>query len=93
MKDHQESTENLILTKQEEQSKRLARIEDILNDSLIGENYKTFSPKEIAEQLRVHYSTVLEWIKDRKLRPIQDTKYRVSGLEIKRFIRENPKYS
>lgn len=58
---------------------------------LVDSNLNTlYRPKEVAKKINVHHYTVLDWLKQGRLVAIEGTK--VSGWELERFLRENPKY-
>lgn len=83
----------LILTKIEELAIQFGRMEKKFDHSIGADIYKIFSPKKVADKNGASYATVLEWIKDGKFIPIAGTKYRITGIEIKRFIEDSSKYS
>lgn len=90
----------LILSKLEEVldqlewiERKMSKIEETIDKSIISVDYKLFTPREISERIGVHYNTVLEWIKQGKLVPMEGGKGKVSGLEIKRFIETHSKYT
>lgn len=53
-------------------------------------NEKIYTVKEVAELLKVHWQTVLNYIKKGKIKAVKIGKnYRVTELDLKSFISEN----
>jgi len=86
---------SMILYKMEELSEKLLSLEEKINSGLDAENYRLYSPQQVSEMLGVNKGTVLGWIKNNKLHPLREEGqyYKVTGIEIKRFLSKSKRYS
>lgn len=72
--------------------KEVACIKAAQTLSLTHHLNKLYDPRETSDLLKVSYSTVLDWIKNGKIEPIKDTKYKIAGWELLRFVQMNKRY-
>lgn len=84
----------MILYNIEEVSEKVSALESRMRASIESEYYRLYTPRQVSEILDVNYSTVLDWIKKGKLVTFTEggEKFRVTGLEIRRFIDKSKKY-
>lgn len=69
----------------------VANLEDRQKRMLDSSLNTIYRPKQIAERIGVHHHTVLTWIKEGKLVPIEGTK--ITGWELERFLQTNGRYA
>ena len=73
-------------------------LEKRMDEMIDSDNYKLYSPKEVAEMLtnkdcKVHKNTVLKWLKNGQLDYLEGTTYKIPGIAIKKFIEKSVKHN
>ena len=65
---------------------------EIYKSSLSSSLNRLYTPKEVSELLNVHYHTVLDWLKEGKLKPFEGCKHKVKGWDVLEYIQGKERF-